>query len=71
MDCPKCGEDCWRDEVDVGVGVINGPWGCSYCGWSEDSRYDSSNGESPAQKEYPDYIVDSAGGMIKKIEDDL
>lgn len=38
--CPKCGNtDLHRDSVDVGVGVIYGPLGCS-CGWSEDDCYD-------------------------------
>lgn len=38
--CPRCGGDCDRDSVDVGVGVLHGPWGCM-CGWSEDPEYDS------------------------------
>lgn len=62
MDCPKCNEPCDRDSVDVGVGIIYGPYGCA-CGWSEDPRYDRSNGPSPAQLEHPDYYVDSMGGM--------
>jgi hypothetical protein len=66
VQCPKCSEDCDRDEVDVAVGVIYGPWGC-YCGWSEDSRYDRSDGPSPAQLENPDWYVDSCGGM-KRLE---
>ena len=37
--CPHCGEEAWREEVDVGVGIICGPWGCS-CGWSEYEQYD-------------------------------
>jgi len=65
MDCPKCGYDCYRDEVDVGVGIMYGPYGCM-CGWSEDPRYDSSEGESDEQKKHPDYIVDSCGGMLLK-----
>lgn len=60
--CPKCGEECDRDEVDVGVGVIYGPWGCA-CGWSSDPRYDSSDGPSPARLENPDHFVDSQGGL--------
>lgn len=40
MRCPKCKEECDREEVDVGVGVISGPWCCNSCGWSED---DDSN----------------------------
>ena len=35
MDCPHCGEECVRDEVDIGVGVTCGPYGCYSCGWSE------------------------------------
>lgn len=72
MNCPKCGEECERDSVDVGVGVIYGPYGC-ICGWSEDSRYDASAGESPAQAEMPEWLVDSRGGVIrrKKVEDRL
>lgn len=41
QDCPHCGEPCDRHSVDVGVGVIRGPWGCGNCGWSSDSAYDS------------------------------
>lgn len=26
--CPHCGAACDRESVDVGVGVIRGPWGC-------------------------------------------
>ena len=72
MECPKCGEECMRDEVDVGVGVIYGPYGC-YCGWSESPEYDSSDGESPKQKEHPDCLVDSRGGLTprKPIEERL
>lgn len=37
MKCPHCGsaDQLWRDEVDVGVGTIYGPWRCDYCGWDE------------------------------------
>ena len=65
MNCPKCGCECDRDEVNVGVGMIYGPYGC-YCGWSEAPEYDSSEGQSPKQKENPDWIVDSRGGMIRR-----
>lgn len=61
--CPKCGEECCRDDVDVGVGVIYGPWGCPACGWSSDSEYDQSNGPSPAQMNNPGWYVDQTGGM--------
>jgi len=50
MDCKKCGQECYRESVDVGVGVIHGPWGCPCCGWSDDPEYDCSEGESPATK---------------------
>lgn len=66
QNCPKCGEGCYRDFVDVEVGVIHGPWGCPNCGWSEYSEYDRSEGESPAQKEHPNYYVDQYGVMTPK-----
>ena len=50
MDCKKCGQECYRESVDVGVGVLHGPWGCPCCGWSDDPEYDCSEGESPATK---------------------
>jgi hypothetical protein len=53
--CPKCGAECHRDSVDVGVGIIDGPYGCPGCGWSEDSEYDLSEGKDP---------VDERGGAI-------
>lgn len=56
MKCPNCGcEECYRDSVDVGVGVIHGPYGCPECGWSEDEKYDLSKGKDP---------VDAKGGAI-------
>jgi hypothetical protein len=37
MKCPRCGEECERPMVDVGVGEIPcGPWGCENCHWVED-----------------------------------
>lgn len=53
--CPKCGERCDRDSVDVGVGVIHGPYGCACCGWSESEEYDLSGGRDP---------LDDKGGAI-------
>ena len=38
MNCPECGTECGRDEVDVGVGTMYGPYGC-VCGWSESPEY--------------------------------
>lgn len=47
MDCPKCGtEDLHRESVDIGVGVMHGPYGCHVCGWSEDDQLDFSDGRS-------------------------
>lgn len=50
MTCPKCGcEECHRDEVDIGVGVMCGPYGCPACGWSESQEYDLSDGKDPVR----------------------
>jgi len=46
-ECPNCQSQCDRDEVDVGIGTIYGPWGCYSCGWSESVEYDLSKGQSP------------------------
>lgn len=43
MRCPKCGGRCDRDSVDVGIGIMFGPYGCEECGWSEDPKYDMTN----------------------------
>ena len=40
MLCPKCNAECWRDEVEIGVGVQFGPWNCPECGWSEGAESD-------------------------------
>lgn len=42
MKCPQCNDDCWRDEVDVGVGVQYGPWRCNGCGWYEGYLIDAA-----------------------------
>lgn len=55
MKCPKCGGECDRDRVDIGVGIMHGPWGCTQCAWSESEEYDLSDGRSP---------VDAKGGVI-------
>ncbi|MEU4558401.1 hypothetical protein AB0F72_08425 [Actinoplanes sp. NPDC023936] len=58
MICPNCGVMCDRDEADVGVGIIYGPWGC-YCGWSERAEYNLLDGP----KLTPDgYELDQWGG---------
>ena len=50
-ECPRCGEFCGRDDVDIGVGIKYGPWGCYSCGWSEDSDYDKRKDEIEVQIE--------------------
>ncbi len=36
MKCSECGSpNCSRDEVDIGVGTMYGPWHCLDCGWAE------------------------------------
>lgn len=41
MICPNCNQNsCWRDEVDIGVGVQYGPWQCDNCGWYEGHEAD-------------------------------
>lgn len=64
--CPKCEGSCWRDSVDVGVGIIHGPWGCEECGWSSDTHYDRSEGPSKAELKNPDFHADQYGGMRRK-----
>lgn len=44
MKCPKCGGECWRDEVDIGVGVQCGPWRCEDCGWGEEEEKERAGG---------------------------
>jgi hypothetical protein len=39
--CPECSGECYRDEVDIGVGTMYGPWRCSECGWYEGHQFDS------------------------------
>lgn len=58
MKCPACGGDAWRESVDVGVGVIHGPYGCG-CGWSEEEKYDQRNGPTFTEG---GYRLDQWGG---------
>lgn len=64
MNCPECGAKCGRDEVDVGVGLIYGPWGCWDCGWSEESKYDLRDG--PRFDEETGGEFDQFGGLTPK-----
>lgn len=67
--CPKCEGECYRDEVDIGVGIMYGPWGCIECGWSESPEYDRSEG----LKYHDGYLVSQFGHLyptIKKPDND-
>lgn len=35
MNCPKCGTECDKDEVDIGIGTMFGPETCPKCHWSQ------------------------------------
>jgi hypothetical protein len=61
MNCPKCGNKCWRDEADVGVGVIYGPYGCP-CGWSESREYDQADSVNRTPTE-EGWTKDQWGGL--------
>lgn len=61
MKCPKCGEECQRDEVDIGVGIQYGPFGCPSCAWSEWKQYDLSEGQSPVKESGA--VIDQYGGL--------
>ena len=60
MDCPICGtKNLRRDSVDIGIGIINGPYGCD-CGWSEDKKYDIRSGPKLTNSGYK---IDQWGGF--------
>ena len=41
-DCPYCGEECFADFVDIGVGCVQcGPYYCHGCESSEIGAYDN------------------------------
>lgn len=61
--CPHCGDDCYRESADVGVGIIYGPWGCPSCRWSEDERYDLRDGDKFTERGGK---IDQFGGIIPK-----
>lgn len=58
MTCPHCGDTCDRESVDVGIGMMYGPWGCSNCGWSEDPDYDCRDG---IKRDGDDRVLDQFG----------
>jgi hypothetical protein len=66
MKCENCGGECYRDEVDIGVGYVYGPYGCPSCGWSESTMYDRSQGNPEADKVHPEFIHDQFGGAIRR-----
>lgn len=39
MICPECNANCWREEVNVGVGFYCSSWQCAECSWSEDDGF--------------------------------
>lgn len=63
--CPQCSGVTHQDCVDVGVGIIYGPRGCTVCGWSEDDRYDLTNPENLKADERGGYR-DQYGGYHPK-----
>lgn len=61
--CPACGDvGIWREEADVGIGILYGPYGCQ-CGWSEDSEYDCREGRKDAPASSPGWQADPWGGI--------
>lgn len=62
MNCPNCDHECYRDTVDVGVGILEGPWGCP-CGWSEDERYNLLDGPKFTKN---GGRIDQYGGIIPR-----
>ena len=64
--CPVCKNMVWRDSVDVGVGIIHGPWGCGGCGWSSDPFYDCRSGPCEAELEDGnEYKINQFGHLFK------
>jgi hypothetical protein len=63
MNCPRCGEECWRDEVHNGVAWLYGPYGCGRCGWSEWEEYDQSKARQPANGH-----IDQWGGFTRRAD---
>lgn len=39
MKCPECGAICWRNEIDVGVGIVSDEWKCTECSWDENQAF--------------------------------
>ena len=62
MECPNCKGECYRGEVDVGVGIIFGPWGCP-CGWSEEDAYNLLDGPKYTEA---GGVIDQYGGVTPR-----
>lgn len=43
MNCPRCGEACWRDEHSDGPGYGAGKWCCTPCQWQDGDDPDPSD----------------------------
>lgn len=39
MRCPECGSHCWRNEIDIGVGIVCDEWKCEECPWDEGQAF--------------------------------
>lgn len=39
-ECPRCGSELDRLEVDIGVGTLLGPLHCPDCGWNPEEDPD-------------------------------
>jgi hypothetical protein len=62
--CPHClpeESDLDCESVDVGVGIIYGPWYCNACGWSELGTYEERQRNVPAG-----WYQDRGGNLINK-----
>lgn len=62
MKCPKCNSTCERDNADVGIDWVDGPFGCPNCDWSESAVYDLSENQSPIDVE-SGCVKDKFGGL--------
>lgn len=49
--CPRCGAPCERYDVDIGVGILYGPWFCTQCAYNEDDEIRETKATKPEQWE--------------------
>ncbi len=45
MLCPICNNELDFDEVDIGVGTMQGNYRCNFCGWIEKEYLDKLLGD--------------------------